>query len=127
MNKIIKNSMITPDGTEIISKYKHDFLCHTDANGKTYCVDGGHDYLRRVGDIEDCIDTSITTDNKHEDIRSAFQWTSYGKDGKSKAKLTFLKDLDIEHIKAIILTQTHLSVELLTVFKNELKYRKGKL
>ena len=51
--KIKCNKIRTPDGTIIESKHQHDFVCHTDANGKRYCVDGGKSYLRRVFDALD--------------------------------------------------------------------------
>ena len=122
--KLIRNSMTTPDGTELISKHRHDFNCHLDANGKTYCVDGGNEYIRRVGDAGDCEDTSLTTDDPHDVIRCAFEWTSYGIDGKGKPTVTLLKDLEPDHIEAIIETQTHLPQEHKDMFNTELEYRK---
>ncbi len=66
---IVKNSIKTPDGTEIISKHRHDMICHVDSTtGKEYCVDGGYDYLRRVGP-SDFEDTSITI--KEEEIEDS--------------------------------------------------------
>lgn len=50
MSNILKNAIKTPDGTIIESKHRHDFVSYTDKNGKYYAVDGGLDYLRRLGD-----------------------------------------------------------------------------
>ena len=121
--KIVRNSMITPDGTEIISKHRHDFVCHTDKNGKQYCIDGGHEYLRKVGDTNDCKDTSVTTDNKHEIVREVFMWNSYGKTGKGPMITKALKDLDRNHINAILKTQTHIPQEYKDLFIAELVFR----
>lgn len=56
--KIIRNSArCRKCGDEIVSKHVHDFvtcLCGT------ISVDGGDHYLRRIGYLEDCEDTSIT-------------------------------------------------------------------
>ena len=69
---IIRNSIKTPDGTEIVSKSRHDFVEHTDKNGKTYAVDGGTAYLRRTGDYEDCTETSISLFHGHAVVREVF-------------------------------------------------------
>ena len=47
--KIILNAIQTPDGTVLISRNSHDYVCHKDANGSFYSVDGGNDYLKRSG------------------------------------------------------------------------------
>ena len=56
-NKIIRNSAkCRKCGDEIESKHRHDFVrCKCGA----IFTDGGKDYMRRGGDIEDFIDTSI--------------------------------------------------------------------
>lgn len=46
-------------GEEVISKHRHDFVqCKCGA----IAVDGGRDYLRRAGQLEDCEETSITAE-----------------------------------------------------------------
>ena len=57
--QIIYNAIKTPDGTIISSHHRHDFVTHKDKNGKTYGVDGGQSYLRRIGDISDCKELSM--------------------------------------------------------------------
>ena len=39
--KILSNKMRTPDGTILESKHRHDYVTHTDANGKEYMLDSG--------------------------------------------------------------------------------------
>jgi len=54
--KIIKNSVRCLKCDDIIeSKYRHDFVTCSCGN---ISVDGGHDYLRRVGDFKSCVDLS---------------------------------------------------------------------
>ena len=36
MSELIYNALRTPDGTIIESKSRHDYVTHTDANGKNY-------------------------------------------------------------------------------------------
>lgn len=53
---ILRNSLRCPDGTEIVSMHRHDYVEHKcKKTGKDYFVDGGIDYLRRScnGDEED--------------------------------------------------------------------------
>ena len=75
MNKkrreIIRNSIITPDGTELISMHCHDYRSYQDKNGSTYAVDGGREYLRRCGKF-DYKDTSVYDDEPYEIIRDAY-------------------------------------------------------
>jgi hypothetical protein len=59
----------------------------------------------------------------HEVIREIQTWGTYGKDG-NKFEEKFIKDLDTEHIEAILTTQEHISKELEMILKNELKFRR---
>jgi hypothetical protein len=45
-NILVHNSIMTPDGTILVSRHRHDFVYHTDKNGHRYCLDGGLDYIR---------------------------------------------------------------------------------
>tara|TARA_R110000868_G_scaffold142084_1_gene359185 strand:+ start:145 stop:540 length:396 start_codon:yes stop_codon:yes gene_type:complete len=122
---IIVNRIITPDGTVLTSKNRHDYRCHEDANGFTYCVDGGIDYLRRTYSDEapKATEASVYSEDPHELIRETFTWGTYGKTGKDPLRHVALKDLEKEHIKAIIKTQSHITQEIKDVFVNELCYR----
>ena len=50
--QIVLNSIMTPDGTVLISHHRHDYVTHLDKNGELYLVDGGTDYLKRFVNFE---------------------------------------------------------------------------
>ena len=88
MALIFRNSIITPDGTELISKDRHDYVVYKDKNGQIFGIDGGNEYLRRTHDAVNCgIDTSITSDSKIEEI-----------DGVSTLKYKYSKTVTLNTI-----------------------------
>lgn len=104
---ILRNSLRCPDGTELISRHRHDYVEHTDANGKVYMVDGGTDYLKRSANGDE-IDTSIVvsdTDYKENIVRENLMWGTYGKYGTGPLRYVALKDMETEHIRAVLETQ----------------------
>jgi len=123
---ILFNAIKTPDGTILSSKHRHDCVAHTDSNtGEVYGVDGGSDYLRRIGKISECEDLSITDKTPFEDVRNRFHWGSRGKDGNEPIKMLRLSNLSNNHIENII---KNVSFRYDSVFKawfeQELSYRK---
>ena len=101
---IIRNSLITPDGTELISRHRHDYVEYTDANGKVYMVDGGTDYLKRSANGDE-IDTSIVvadTDYGENVVRENLMWGTRGKSGDEPLRWVALKDMETEHIEAVL-------------------------
>lgn len=102
---LLYNAIKTPDGTVIESFHRHDYVCHKDANGYTYCVDGGLDYQRRTFTNHDYEDLSVEDDGKHETRRSILKWgKNYDKYGNRLPETVFtkIKDLETEHILAIL-------------------------
>lgn len=116
------NRIKTPDGTILTSYNRHDYLTHKDTITKeVLMVDGGNDYARRhVGTYEEL---SVYDDGSHLTRRSALHWGTRGKDNKQPLTYKPIKDLDSDHIEAILRTQTQLSEFYKEVFKEELKYR----
>jgi len=120
--RLLLNRIKTPDGTILTSYNRHDYLTHKDAITKeVLMVDGGNDYARRhVGTYEEL---SVYDDGSHLTRRSALHWGTRGKDNKQPLTYKPIKDLDSDHIEAILRTQTQLSEFYKEVFKEELKYR----
>ena len=78
---ILYNAIRTPDGTLLVSYHRHDYVAHKDANGKYYAVDGGLEYLRRIGTI-DYEELSLTDKDDFSKVREVVTWGTRGKDGK---------------------------------------------
>ena len=111
----------------IESKHTHDFV--TCKCGKV-SVDGGLDYLRRIGNYSAYNDLSEVTTEEDNDwfqqVREHFTWGTRGKSGVEPMQRVLLKDLTTEHIENILDTQWHIKgTDIETWFKMELKYRKG--
>lgn len=129
--QIIRNAVRTPDGTVLESKHRHDFKMHTDAiTDESVSIDGGFDYLRRVGMFSGCVDMSVTTQDEFNIVREYFTWGTYGKDGKQPKTYVKLKDMTAEHLQAVLDTQQHIRGSIVEkLLEEELLYRdlvKGK-
>ena len=121
-SRILLNRIKTPDGTILTSYNRHNYVEYKDTLTKeVLMVDGGTDYLRRnVGTYEEL---SVYDDGSHITRRSAVHWGTRGKDGKQPLVYKLLKDLDSDHIEAILKTQHQISDFYKEVFMEELKYR----
>jgi hypothetical protein len=126
MSKIMVNQIRTPDGTVIKSRSVHDYNTYIDANGKYYSVDGGLEYLRRGWDPDapPYEDVSIYSTDPHEVIREHLDWGSFGKDGKEELHYILLKDMNDNHIAAVLETQKRMHPNLREAMENEQKYRR---
>ena len=118
---ILYNAIRTPDGTIIQSKYVHDYVAHEDANGKYYAVNGGLEYLLRIGTM-DYEELSLTDKDDFNKVREVVTWGTRGKDGKQPLEYKKIKDLETEHIYAILATQ-FLSEEMQYILHTELEFR----
>lgn len=123
---IIRNSIRTPDGTELISKSTHDYVYYKDKNGKMYSVDGGYEYLKRGYESQDFEETSIYSTDDIGIIRDVFKWGTYGKDGQQDLSYILLKDMSNEHISNILKTQTYILLYVQNIFSRELETRRIK-
>jgi len=102
MRQLIQNSMVTPDGTKIISKHRHDYVTHLDKNGEEYMVDGGLDYERRSSNKIPGTSTSVYEDDPFELIRENLYRGGRGKNGDEPLKYVVLSEIDDEWLEAII-------------------------
>ena len=123
--------MITPDGTLLQSRHRHDFVQYTDANGLVYMVDGGLDYIRRsINDSAPHVDKCVYDDVPHEEQREAATWGTYGKNGDESRSYVTVANMSTEHIKAVIKdnkpligTRGEVLPQLRAVMENELRHR----
>jgi hypothetical protein len=102
MRQLIQNSIVTPDGTKLISRSRHDYITHLDKNGETYMVDGGLDYERRSVNQIQAKETSIYSDDPFELIRENLYRGGRGKNGDEPLKYVVLSEIDNEWLDAII-------------------------
>lgn len=129
MNKeiIIRNAIITPDGTYLRSYHVHDYKEHLDeVSGETYIVDGGNEYLRRSINKVPPEDLTVYLSDSFELVRMAFVWKSYGKNLEHLPNGIYIAlcDMTDEHIEAILTTQTQVyGTYVEKLLKEELVYR----
>lgn len=126
-SQIILNRIQTPDGTILTSWFDHDYVCHKDKNGKTYCIDGGLSHLSRWGDIEDYKELSVSEKHPFKIIRQALHRGSKGKDNKGDFTWTPLCEMDDEWIKNSITYNKEKGLDkgyANKFYKKELVYRK---
>ena len=128
MNQIIRNQIMTPDGTILCSRHVHDYVDHVDTKtGRYYAVDGGFDYLKRVGEYEECTEMSVFVSDPHPKRREAFVWKAFTNTGyNSVSRLIKLSELSDEHIVNILATQ-RLVPWVKSLFLDEQVYRHSKL
>lgn len=125
--QIIRNAIITPDGTYLHSHHRHDFVSHEDSLTKEiYFTDGGNNYIRRSVNECQAVSLDVYLDDDYELVRCAFVWKSYGKNYEHPDGIYIaLCDLTNSHISNILLTQWHIEYTYVKDLLNkELNYRK---
>ena len=98
--KLLLNRWKTPDGTILTSYHRHDFVSHLDANGDTYFVDGGSDYIRLSVNAIPMEDMCVYTDSDYELIRSTICRGTFDETGLMI--WIPLKDMTDEHLRNCI-------------------------
>lgn len=118
-------SLTTPDGTELISRHRHDYVEHTDAtNGKWYMLDGGLDYAR-TGSQDGVVWTTITDEDPYELVRQHFARGSRGKNMDQELVWITLDKMTDSHLDAVIdYCVTHRATAYLDIYEEELAYRR---
>jgi len=123
MTQMLVNKMITPDGTVIYSRHRHDYTEYVDKNGELYVLDGGLDYTRTSSNKVPATYAPVYDTDSHDLIREEFSWGSYGKDGKQPLTRRPLKDLEDDHIEAILATQHQIPQYIRKIFLDEQQFR----
>lgn len=126
--KILRNAIMTPDGTYLRSYDRHDYKQHMDAvTDELYIVDGGNEYIRRSANQVAAEDLTVTTEDTFEVQRLAFTWGSYGRNQDQPKHYILLSDLTTDHICAILRTQHQIKGTYVEdLFRQELAYRNEK-
>jgi hypothetical protein len=119
--KLIRNALQTPDGTLLESRSRHDYKTHVDANGKTYMIDGGLDYVRCSANGDE-IHLSVFDDDPFDKVREAATWGTYGINGDQPLSYIKLRDMETEHIKAVLKLST-VYPQYIGAMKKELDHR----
>ena len=123
MSVILSSKMKTPDGTILESAFRHDYVTHTDANGKEYMLDGGCDYVRCAANGDGYLLT-IYTDYPHELIRLHAKWGTYGKQSDQPLSYVAIADMETGHLQACLDAQkSTMRPALYKVMQDELEYR----
>ena len=120
--KLVQNCLETPDGTVLYSRSRHDYKTHLDANGKTYMIDGGLDYVRCSANGDE-IHRCVWDDEPFDKVRKAVEWGTYGINGDQPLKWVKLCDMETDHINAVLRTQATISEQLARAFRLELELR----
>lgn len=124
MSYCLYNAIKTPDGTVLWCQENHDYKTHKDSvSGEEYMNDGtGYGIRRSVNNVP-FEDLAIWNTDPFEKIRTAKFWGSYGKDGKSPKFFMALEEMEDDHIRAILETQTQIGKNTKEFFLKEIAYR----
>ena len=76
--QLIANRIQTPDGTILWSRFTHDYVDYTDANGEHYFVDGGNNYCRTSVNETPAKPIPVYDDEPWEVQREYRLWASSG-------------------------------------------------
>ena len=126
MRQLLVNRIITPDGTELISKHRHDCVIYIDKNGLEYMNDGGNDYLRRnIHKEHPYTEASLYSDSPFEELRECIYRGGRGKDGKQPLVHVKLSEMNNNWLIATIEYEKELRPNniYLPYYKMEVEYR----
>lgn len=94
---VLLTKLITPDGTELVSRHRHHYVVHHDKNGKMYMVDGGGEYYYRASCNGDEKIIQVTTEDDFEVIRE-----NYALFNNHIQSYVLLKDISDDWLQNII-------------------------
>ena len=99
--QLIRNAIQTPDGTILESKHRHDYRSHNDANGKTYVIDGGLEYVRSTIH-EDQISLALYDDEPHAVQAHYLTWGTFGIRGDQPRRDIRVAEMETAHLEAVL-------------------------
>ncbi len=107
---IIQNALKITEGdkvTYIKSAHRHDFVSYEFAGGGMTFTDGGNSYIRRGGteikrENVAVDDFSLEDISNIDDIRGKLLWGSRGVNGDEELTYSPIKNLTIDHLRAIL-------------------------
>ena len=120
--KLVKNCLETPDGTMLYSRSRHDYKTYLDANGKTYMIDGGLDYVRCSANGDE-IHHCVWDDEPFDKVRKAVEWGTYGINGDQPLTWVKLCDMETDHINAVLKNVPSIGGSYARAFRLELELR----
>ena len=120
---LVRNALITPDGTRLQSHSHYDFKEYVDANGKTYMVDGGLSYQRRSANGDEVDDSLYLYEDEFTVIREQVTWGTYGKNGDQPLRYVPVSEMSNDHIQAVLDIQGRIHPNIREVLIMELEYR----
>lgn len=120
--QILLNRIKTPSGVLLTSRHLHDYVSYIEPDGTMFAVDGGFDYLKRIG--EGYTEMSINSEDDWEIIRENFERGVSLPDGSIKYKtLNTLSNTHLYNILEYIKTQEFGVNRFTWVYEKEIKYR----
>lgn len=120
---LIYSAIITPDGTKLCSRYRHDHVSHMDKlTNKYYFVDGGNPFNRCSANGDEK-EITVRNDSTIEHARNYLEWGTNGPDGDQPLTYVFLKDLSTDHLKKLVDSYIPLSHVYHNHFNKELLSR----
>ena len=115
---LVRNALITPDGTRLQSYSHYDFKEYVDANGKTYMVDGGLDYQRRSANGAEVDDSLYLYEDEFAVIREQVTWGTYGKNGDQPLRCVDTQTRIHPNIREVLVMEREYRIENLIEVKD---------
>ena len=123
MKQVLASIIQTPDGTVLQSFHRHDYKEYIDANGETYMIDGGTEYMRSFVNKEPAKDVSIYSDDPFENRRTAKLWGTYGKNGDEPLRWVSVSEMEDGHIEKLLEPQMYVKPLIKEMLLEEVQYR----
>ncbi len=117
LRRLSQNAIRIPsEDLYLKSEHVHDYMTHDGEEGCHWMVDGGLDYLRRgwgpANKRDSFEDWSLYTDSPFELVAERLLWGTRGPDGDQPLRHRPIATLALDHLQAILATQTQIKGKL---------------